>query len=272
MVDGRSTEAPGALDDLDQLAVADLVAAIAQADAEVPLAVANAQPAIVAFLEALEPRMRAGGRLFYLGAGTSGRLGILDASELPPTYGVPPDRVVGLIAGGDGAIRTAVEGAEDDTRQGWADLLGHGIAPADSVVGLSASGTTPYVLGALQAARAAGCLTACITCNSGTPIAQAAEYPIEVVVGPEVIRGSTRMKAGTAQKLVLNQISTTLMVRLGHVQGNRMVDMRLSNAKLIERGTRFVQEMTGLPADQARALLLRMGSVRNAVAAWQHER
>ena len=209
--------------------------------------------------------MRKGGRLFYIGAGTSGRLGIVDASECPPTFGVPHGMVVGLIAGGDAAIRKAVEFAEDDPDRGWADLQEHAIGAMDSLVGIAASGSTPYVVGALRQARAAGVLTACITCNPGSPVTQACEHPLVAVVGPEFVTGSTRMKSGTAQKLMLNMISTAVMVRLGRVQGNRMVDMQLSNNKLIDRGTRMVMDGLGVDYAAANALLRRHGSVRKAM-------
>ncbi len=268
MNDPRSTEADSPVGDLTALSTAELLAAMNALDAEVPAVVSGCAPALGRLIDALAPRMQQGGRLFYLGAGTSGRLGVVDASECPPTFGVPAGMVVGIIAGGDAAIRRAVEGAEDDTAAGWAELTGTlAVTPLDTVVGLSASGTTPYVLGAVRAARAAGLLTACITCNVGSPLAAAVEHPLEAVVGPELLTGSTRLKAGTATKLLLNQLSTLTMIRLGRVQGSRMVDMQLSNAKLIARGTRYVAEATGLPEAEARALLLRHGSVRGAVAA-----
>jgi len=206
--------------------------------------------------------MKTGGRLFYIGAGTSGRLGILDASECPPTFGVPPDWVVGLIAGGDSAIRTAVEHAEDDRSQAWKDLKAYGISEIDSVVGIAASGTTPYVVGGVKAARNAGCLTACISCNPGAPLTQAAEFPIVPIVGPEVVTGSSRMKAGTAQKMVLNMISTSLMIQLGRVEGHRMVDMQLSNDKLWRRAAAIIQEELGESENWARQKLKEEGSVR----------
>jgi len=263
----RLTESDSPYRDLEHQSVPTLLAAINHEDHTVPQAVARALPQITALVQALEVKMRNGGRLFYLGSGTSGRLGIVDASECPPTYGVPHGLVVGIIAGGDGAIRKAVEGAEDDTAQGMIDLQAQGVSPADFVVGISASGTTPYVLGALRSLRELGIATGCLVCNADSPIAALADYPIEVVVGPEFVTGSTRMKAGTAQKLVLNMITTTVMIRLGRVRGNRMVDMQLSNAKLVARGTRYVAEATGLPEDQAQALLLQHGSVRAAVQA-----
>lgn len=266
--DPRTTEQPSAYDHLETMTVDELLAGMNHEDHRVPQAIARELPAISAAVSAIEARMKQGGRLFYLGAGTSGRLGIVDASECPPTYGVPHGLVVGLIAGGDTAIRRAVEGAEDNTTQGWQDLLAHQPTPLDSVIGLSASGTTPYVLGALRAAREHGLLTGCIVCNAGSPIAAACEVPISVVVGPEFVTGSTRMKSGTAQKLLLNMLSTSLMVRLGHVRGNRMVDMQLSNAKLVQRGTHMVMEATGLQEDDAKSLLLTHGNVRKAIAAF----
>ena len=251
---------------LEQMSAHDLLTYINAEDRKVPEAVAAAIPQIEAFVEALVPRMREGGRLFYIGAGTSGRLGVLDASEIPPTYGAPPDWVVGIIAGGDHAIRNPVEGAEDSATQAWDDLRAWQIEALDTVVGIAASGTTPYVVHGLRACRAAGIRTACITCNPGAPVIQEADYPILAVVGPEFVTGSTRMKAGTAQKLILNMISTTAMIQLGRVLDNKMVDMQLSNAKLIERGARMVAEATGLSLEAAREALLQHGSVRKAVA------
>jgi N-acetylmuramic acid 6-phosphate etherase len=209
--------------------------------------------------------MKAGGRLFYIGAGTSGRLGIVDASECPPTYGVPHDWVIGIIAGGDSAIRKAVEYAEDDIEQAWKDLLEFGINSNDVLIGIAASGTTPYVIGGLKKANEAGILTGCIVCNTGSPIAVEAKYPIEVVVGPEFVTGSTRMKSGTAQKLILNMISTTVMIQLGRVKGNKMFDMKLSNNKLVKRAVNMVVEATGLDEETAQRLLDKHGSVRAAV-------
>jgi N-acetylmuramic acid 6-phosphate etherase len=250
---------------LEHMSVRDLLVNINAEDRKIPLAVAEAIPQIEAFVEALVPRMREGGRLFYIGAGTSGRLGVVDASEIPPTYGAPPDWVVGIIAGGDTAIRNPVEGAEDNTTQAWRDLSVWQIDAWDTVVGIAASGTTPYVVHGLRACRAHGILTACITCNPGAPVIQEADHPILAVVGPEFVTGSTRMKAGTAQKLILNMISTATMIRLGRVQDNKMVDMQLTNAKLVERGARMVAEATGLDLESARLLLLECGSVRAAV-------
>lgn len=252
---------------LETLSTRELLERINAEDKTVPFAVERALPQIEALVEALVPRMAAGGRLFYIGAGTSGRLGIVDASEIPPTYGAPPGWVIGLIAGGDGAIRKAVEGAEDSETQAWEDLRAHQIDEQDFVVGIAASGTTPYVVHGLRTCRQHGIPTGCITCNPGAPVLAEADYPILVVTGPEFVTGSTRMKAGTAQKLVLNMISTTAMIRLGRVQDNKMVDMQLSNNKLIARGTRMVAQATGLDEESARRLLLEHGSVREAIAA-----
>jgi N-acetylmuramic acid 6-phosphate etherase len=251
----------------DQMALSEMLAGINREDQKVALAVEKALPQIEKLAAAVGDALLLGGRLFYLGAGTSGRLGIVDASECPPTFGVEPGVVVGLIAGGDQAIRKAVEFAEDDPDAGWRDLQEHGINIHDVVVGIAASGSTPYVIGALKASRQAGIVTGCITCNPGSAVAQACELPVEVLVGPEFITGSTRMKAGTAQKMVLNMLSTSAMIRLGRVKGNQMVDMQLSNEKLIDRGTRMVMQHTQLPYDDAKKLLLREGSVRKAIQA-----
>lgn len=260
----KVTESTSHYDNLELMSVQELLQNINQEDHRVPEAVKEVIPAITALVEKLVPRMDDGGRLFYIGAGTSGRLGILDASECPPTYGVPHDWVIGLIAGGDEAIRKAVENAEDDEGQAWKDIQEYGFNEKDTVIGIAASGTTPYVIGGVKEAREKGLLTACITCNPNSPLGQEVEFPIEVVVGPEFVTGSTRMKAGTAQKLVLNMISTTVMIKLGRVKGNKMVDMQLSNAKLVNRGTRMIMEATGLNEREARALLLAEGSVRKA--------
>ncbi len=254
---------------LETLSTRELLERINAEDKTVPFAVERALPQIEALIEALVPRMAAGGRLFYIGAGTSGRLGIVDASEIPPTYGAPVGWVVGLIAGGDSAIRKAVEGAEDSETQAWEDLRAHQIDEQDFVVGIAASGTTPYVVHGLRTCRRHGIPTGCITCNPGAPALAEADYPILVVTGPEFVTGSTRMKAGTAQKLVLNMISTTAMIRLGRVQDNKMVDMQLSNNKLIARGTRMVAQVTGLDEESAQRLLLEHGSVREAIAAFK---
>ena len=265
----KITEQSSPYRDLEQMSTAQLLQHINEEDQQVPIAVKKALPQIEALVEALVPRMKAGGRLFYIGAGTSGRLGILDASEVPPTYGVSPDWVIGLIAGGDAAIRKSQEGAEDSTTQAWADLQAFQIGASDMVVGIAASGTTPYVVHGLRACRAAGVATGCISCNPGAPIFAEADFPVLVQTGPEFVTGSTRMKAGTAQKLVLNMITTSTMIRLGRVRDNKMVDMQLSNDKLVDRGARMVAQATGLDYARALALLERYGSVRAAVDAFK---
>lgn len=262
----RETELNSNHQDLDKMSTLELLAAINQEDQSVPIAVDKASNQIEALINAAYTKMKEGGRLFYLGAGTSGRLGIVDASECPPTFGVDHGVVVGLIAGGDNAIRKAVENAEDNPLGGWEDLLQNHITDKDFVIGIAASGTTPYVIGALQKCNEQNILTGCVVCTSQSPVAKNAAYPIEVITGPEFVTGSTRMKAGTAQKLVLNMISTSLMIKLGHVKGNKMVDMQLSNAKLVERGTRMIQEEINISKEQAKSLLLQEGSVRKAVA------
>lgn len=267
----RTTESAPAHDNLEQWPVSEILEGMNREDLTVPVAVGKSILQIEKCVEAVVEKLRAGGRLFYLGAGTSGRLGIVDASECPPTFGVPHGMVVGLIAGGDQAIRKAVEFAEDDTEQGWKDLQAHDVSQKDMVIGLSASGTAPYVIGALKNCREAGIATGCITCNLGSPLASLSDFPIEVVVGPEFVAGSTRLKSGTAQKLVLNMITTATMIRLGRVKGNRMVDMQLSNHKLIGRGTQMVMEATGLPEAAAHELLLDSGSVREAVMRFHSE-
>ena len=261
------TEQPGAFNDLHNMDVHELLGAMHQVDHDVQPAVEEDMPALAGLVEALVPRMAQGGRLFYLGAGTSGRLGVVDASECPPTFGVPHGLVVGIMAGGDTAIRRAVEGAEDDDKQGWRDLERYNLTEHDTVVGIAASGRTPYVVGALNEARAYGLLTGCIACNPNSLVVRACHHPVVAVTGPEFVTGSTRMKAGTSTKLLLNRLTTAAMIRLGHVQGNRMVDMQLSNAKLVERGSRMVSDATGLNMEEAEALLLSHGSVRAAVAA-----
>jgi N-acetylmuramic acid 6-phosphate etherase len=263
----KHTEQPSLYSDLEKMSTAELLANINREDAKVPLAVQAALPQIEQLVEIVADKLLAGGRLFYMGAGTSGRLGVVDASECPPTFGVEQGLVVGLIAGGDAAIRKAVEFAEDDRAQGWKDLQSYIISPKDVVIGIAASGTTPYVICALDACRQHGIVTGCITCNEGTPMEAASDYPVVVVVGPEFVTGSTRMKSGTAQKLVLNMISTAVMIKIGRVEGNRMVNMQLSNDKLIARGTRMVSEATGLDEEQSKALLLQHGSVKLAVEA-----
>lgn len=263
----KTTESHSLYDHLEQMSTLDLLTSINQEDQKVPQVIAGILPQIEAVVDHVHRQMSEGGRLFYLGSGTSGRLGIVDASECPPTYGVPHGWVIGLIAGGDGAIRKAVEFAEDDRQQGWIDLQAHRVNQGDFVMGITASGTTPYVLGAMEACRAAEIPTAGLTCNAGAPLSSLVDHSIEAVVGPEFVTGSTRMKAGTAQKLILNMISTSVMVKLGRVKGNRMVDMQLANQKLVERGTRMVMEATGLDVAQAKARLLEKGSVRAAIQA-----
>lgn len=251
---------------LEKMSIKELLTNINEEDKIVPLAVEKAIPQIESLVTAIVDKMLAGGRLFYMGAGTSGRLGILDASEIPPTYGMPHGLVIGIIAGGEIAIQRPVEQAEDSWEQGWLDLQQHNVDINDVVIGIAASGTTPYVIGALDKARKLGIVTGCITCNEGSPLAQAAEFPIEVVVGPEFVTGSTRMKSGTAQKLVLNMISTSVMIQIGRVEDNKMVNMQLSNSKLVDRGTKMVMEGTGInDYDKAKALLIKYGSVKKAV-------
>ncbi len=261
----RITESTSRYDHLENMSTAELLRNINSEDRTVADAVAVCIPAMEQMIDAITERMRGGGRLFYIGAGTSGRLGIVDASECPPTFGVPHGMVVGLIAGGDSAIRKAVEFAEDDTEQGWKDLQEHAVGAEDTVIGIAASGGTPYVVGALKSARAAGVLTGCITCNPDSPVTLVCDHPLVAVVGPEFVTGSTRMKSGTAQKLILNMISTSVMIKLGRVKGNRMVDMQLSNNKLVDRGTRMVMDGLGVDHDTANALLKKHGSVRKAV-------
>jgi N-acetylmuramic acid 6-phosphate etherase len=260
-----TTESDSHYDLLEQMSVHDILSNINREDQTVPLAVEKAIPQIEALVQAIASKMKSGGRLFYMGAGTSGRLGIVDASECPPTYGVEHGLVVGIIAGGDHAIRYPVEFAEDNREQGWKDLQEHAITSNDVVIGIAASGGTPYVIGALEKCREQGITTGCITCNAGSPVTKCADFPVEVVVGPEFVTGSTRMKSGTAQKLVLNMISTSVMIQLGRVRGNKMVDMQLSNHKLVHRGTAMVMQQTGLSQAEAEALLLQHGSVRKAI-------
>lgn len=262
----KVTEQPGPYRHLEKMSIAEVLTNINREDQTVPLAVERAIPQIAELTAAIADKMLAGGRLFYMGAGTSGRLGILDASECPPTYGVPQGLVIGLIAGGDSAIRRSVEHAEDDREQGWRDLQQHNITDKDVVVGIAASGTTPYVIGALQQCREQGIITGSISCNPDAPVSQHADFPVEVVVGPEFVTGSTRMKSGTAQKLVLNMISTTVMIQLGRVEDNRMVNMQLSNEKLVDRGVKMVMEQLQMTDyESAKSLLLEYGSVKRAV-------
>ncbi|OEK03103.1 N-acetylmuramic acid 6-phosphate etherase [Roseivirga sp. 4D4] len=259
------TESESNHDHLEQMSVKDLLTNINQEDQTVAKTVQKVIPQIEGLVLEIVPRMQKGGRIFYIGAGTSGRLGVVDASECPPTYGVEHGVVVGLIAGGDGAIRKAVEFAEDDTKQAWKDLQEHMINHKDTVIGIAASGTTPYVIGGIKKAKEHGILTGCITCNPDSPLAWEAEFPIEPIVGPEFVTGSTRMKAGTAQKLVLNMISTSVMIQLGRVKGNRMVDMQLSNNKLVDRGAKMVMEMLQVNYKVAEQLLKEHGSVRKVI-------
>lgn len=261
----KITESSSNYQSLDTMSTFDLLSNMNKEDKSVPLAIEKEILAIESFIEACFLRMKQGGRLFYIGAGTSGRLGIVDASECPPTFGVAYGVVVGIIAGGDSAIRRAVEFAEDDMNQGWKDLSEFNINSTDTVVGIAASGSTPYVLGALKIAKENGVLTAGISCNPGSPLSELADFPITPEVGPEFVTGSTRMKSGTAQKLVLNMISTTLMIKSGHVKGNRMVDMQLSNNKLIDRGVKMILEEVNISYEEAEALLKIHGSVRNVV-------
>lgn len=261
------TESESNHNHLEQMSVKELLTHINQEDQTVAHAVEKVIPQIEALVNEIIPRMQKGGRLFYIGAGTSGRLGVVDASECPPTYGVEHGMVVGLIAGGDSAIRKAVEFAEDDENQAWEDLKEYMINHKDTVIGIAASGRTPYVIGGIKTAKENGILTGCITCNPDSLLAWEAKYPIEPVVGPEFVTGSTRMKAGTAQKLVLNMISTSVMIQLGRVEGNRMVDMQLSNNKLVDRGTKMVMEMLQVDYPIAESLLKKHGSVRSVIEA-----
>jgi N-acetylmuramic acid 6-phosphate etherase len=262
----KFTEEESPYHDLDKMSIKEMLTHINAEDKKVPDVIEGIIPQIEKLVVAITDKLLAGGRLFYIGAGTSGRLGVLDASEIPPTYGMPFDLIIGVIAGGDTAIRKPVENAEDDAQQGWLDLEQYGVSDKDIVVGVAASGTTPYVIGALEESRRRGIPTGCIVCNPGSPVAEQADFPIEAVVGPEFVTGSTRMKSGTAQKLVLNMLSTAVMIRIGRVEDNKMVNMQLTNSKLIDRGTKMVMEGTGLTDyEQAKELLLRSGSVKKAV-------
>jgi len=263
----RLTEKESNYQNLDKMSVRELLTNMNREDRTVPVAVEKAIPQLEELVEATVAKMWRGGRLFYIGAGTSGRLGVLDASECPPTFGVPEDWVIGLMAGGDVALRKGIEFAEDDEEQAWKDLADFGVNADDVVVGIAASGTTPYVVGGLRRANQEGLVTGCIVCNEHSPIAALAQYPVEVPVGPEFVTGSTRLKSGTAQKLVLNMLSTSVMIRLGRVRGNKMVDMQLSNTKLLARGLRMVMDETGTDWETATALLEKHGSVRKAILA-----
>lgn len=259
------TESSSHFDNIEKMSVDEILKNINEEDSKVHVAVEKALPQIGELITKIVKRMQKGGRLFYLGAGTSGRLGVLDASEVPPTFGVPDTMVIGLIAGGETALRKAVESAEDDPEKAWKELEIFNINTKDTVIGIAASGTTQYVIGGLIKARESGILTGCITCNPGSKLAEVAEIPIVVVVGPEFITGSTRLKAGTAQKMVLNMITTTIMIKLGRIKGNKMVNMQLTNKKLIERGTRMIVEELNIQREAARILLIQHGSVKKAL-------
>lgn len=260
-----TTESESRYSALDKMSVKKLLTSINTEDATVPLAIKKAIPQIEKLVKAIVDKMSKGGRLFYIGAGSSGRLGILDASEIPPTYGLPFDKVIGIMAGGDKAIRKAVEFAEDDAKQAWKDLLKFKISSDDVLIGIAASGRTPYVIGGVKDARKNNVVTGCITCNKGSELAAHVDFPVEAVVGPEFVTGSTRMKSGTAQKLILNMISTATMIQLGHVKGNKMIDMRAHNGKLVGRGARFISEELGVDFESAKKLLEKHGSVRKAI-------
>lgn len=265
------TEKSSNYDHLEKMNTSELLENINREDQTIAKSVQKVIPDIKELVEVIVPKIEQGGRLFYIGAGTSGRLGVLDASECPPTFGVNPGIVIGLIAGGDTALRNAVENAEDDTMQAWKDLQKYDISKKDVLVGIAASGTTPYVIGGIKTARENGVSTGCVTCSSNSPLAEATAYPIEVITGPEFVTGSTRMKAGTAQKMVLNMITTSVMIKLGRVKGNKMVDMQLSNDKLVGRGTRMIMDELGIVGKEANALLLKHGSVRKAVEAYKKD-
>lgn len=261
----KVSEEPSLYNDLEKKSVRELLENINSEDRKVAFAIEKIIPQIEKLVDQLIPRMQQGGRIFYIGAGTSGRLGVLDASEIPPTFGIPPTCIVGLIAGGDKALRCPVEHAEDDREQGWLDLLEQHINTKDTVIGIAASGTTPYVVGALRKARSEGILTASISSNPDSPMSSEVDIPIEMIVGPEFITGSSRMKSGTGQKMILNMISTSVMIKLGHVKGNRMVNMQLSNEKLVDRGTRMIMDELHLDYEHAKALLLANGTVKKAI-------
>jgi N-acetylmuramic acid 6-phosphate etherase len=261
----KTTEKDSNYDGLENMSIKELLTNINNEDKTVPTAIEKVIPNIERLVGIIVAKMELGGRLFYMGAGTSGRLGVVDASECPPTFGVEYGLVIGLIAGGDSAMWKAVEFAEDSKTKGWEDLLKHNISDKDIVIGIAASGTTPYVIGALEKCNEKGIATGCIVCNAASPVAKTAKYPIEVVVGPEFVTGSTRMKSGTAQKLVLNMISTSAMIKLGKVKGNKMVDMQLSNDKLVDRGTKMIMDELNIDYQKANELLLKYRSVRKAV-------
>ena len=261
----KTTESDSNYDGLDKMSIVDLLTNINREDKTVALSVEDKIPQIEQLIDEIVPKMKIGGRLFYLGAGTSGRIGVIDASECPPTFGVDHGLVIGIMAGGDKAMRKAVEFAEDNADLGWKDLQTHNINENDVVIGIAASGTTPYVIGALKKCQQENITTGCIVCNANSPVSKVADFSIEVVVGPEFVTGSTRMKSGTAQKLVLNMISTSVMIQLGKVKGNKMVDMHLSNNKLVDRGTKMLIQEIGVDYETAKALLHQFGSVRNAL-------
>lgn len=267
----KITEQPSLYNDLESKSVEEILKEINAEDHKIADAVQKTIPQIEKLVEQILPRVKEGGRIFYMGAGTSGRLGVLDASEIPPTFGMPSNVVIGLIAGGETALRNPVENAEDNTEQGWQDLLAYSINPKDTVIGIAASGTTPYVIGAMHTAREHGILTGCITSNPNSPMAAEADVAIEMIVGPEYVTGSSRMKSGTGQKMILNMISTTVMIGLGRVKGNKMVNMQLSNHKLVDRGTRMIIEELPLSYEEAEALLLQYGSVKKAVEAYRNQ-
>jgi N-acetylmuramic acid 6-phosphate etherase len=270
-VNSPDTEKVSKYEHLEKMETSELLKNINREDQSVAESVQKVIPKIEALVDVIVPKIEEGGRLFYIGAGTSGRLGVLDASECPPTFGVSAGIVIGLIAGGDTALRNAVENAEDDTEQAWKDLQKYEISDKDVLIGIAASGTTPYVIGGIKTARENSVITGCITCSSNSPLAEVTEYPIEVITGPEFVTGSTRMKAGTAQKMVLNMISTSVMIKLGRVKGNKMVDMQLSNNKLVGRGTRMIMEELGLEEKEASDLLLKHKSVRKVLAVYKNE-
>lgn len=267
----KISEQASLYNDLEKKTIREILEDINSEDQKVAIAVQRAIPQIEKLVTQIVPRMKKGGRIFYVGAGTSGRLGVLDASEIPPTFGMPPTLILGIIAGGDTALKKAVENAEDDTEQSWEDLQAYNINEKDTVIGVAASGITPYVIGALHHARKNGILTGCITSNPDSAMAAEAEFPIEMIVGPEYVTGSSRMKSGTGQKMILNMISTSVMIQLGRVKGNKMINLQLNNKKLVDRGTRMLVEELKIPYDQAKALLLLHGSVKIAVDAYRSE-
>ena len=267
----NTTERESNYQDLDKMSTSELLQNINQEDKTVADAVEKKLDQIERLVNATVEKMERGGRIFYIGAGTSGRLGILDASECPPTFGVSPDKVIGIIAGGDKAIRNAAEFAEDDESQAWKDLSAYEINETDVLIGIAASGTTPYVIGGLKKANEEGLVTGCVVCNADSPVAAVAKYPVEVVTGPEFVAGSTRMKAGTAQKMVLNMISTSVMIKIGRVKGNKMVDMQLSNKKLVNRGVRMLMEELSIAENEASTLLEKHGNVRKAIEEYKNQ-